>query len=376
MKVLFACGGTAGHINPGLSIAAALGSRCPDIQIRFAGNPDGMEARLVPGAGFEFVPFRAMGIQRRLTPYNIYRNAKSVCLLLTAQARAKKVIRAFEPDLVVGTGGYVSGPILLTAAIMGIPTATHEQNAFPGVTTKLLAKQVDKVLLAVEKAKEYLPKEAAGKCIVTGNPVRPEILTERREEARRKCGVPEGKLCILSFGGSLGAQRVNEAVADVMAWHIKEGKLHHIHATGQYGVELLPRLLQERKVPYSDNPCLDIREYIDDMPACLAAADLVICRAGASTLSELAAAGRASILIPSPNVAENHQYHNAMVLQNAGAAVVLQEKELTGEALVKLVKELTQDPARLRRLGENAKKIAAPRAVEEIADQLLALVQK
>ncbi len=391
MKVLFACGGTAGHINPGLSIAAALGSRCPDIQIRFAGNPDGMEARLVPGAGFEFVPFRAMGIQRRLTPYNIYRNAKSVCLLLTAQARAKKVIRAFGPDLVVGTGGYVSGPILLTAAKMGIPTATHEQNAFPGVTTKLLAKQVDKVLLAVEKAKEYLPKEAAGKCIVTGNPVRPEILTERREEARRKCGVPEGKLCILSFGGSLGAQRVNEAVADVMAWHIKEGKLHHIHATGQYGVELLPRLLEERKapwkgspaldirdrkVPYSDNPCLDIREYIDDMPACLAAADLVICRAGASTLSELAAAGRASILIPSPNVAENHQYHNAMVLQNAGAAVVLQEKELTGEALVKLVKELTQDPARLRRLGENAKKIAAPRAVEEIADQLLALVQK
>ena len=376
MKVLFACGGTAGHINPGLSIAAALGSRCPDIQIRFAGNPDGMEARLVPGAGFEFVPFRAMGIQRRLTPYNIYRNAKSVCLLLTAQARAKKVIRAFEPDLVVGTGGYVSGPILLTAAKIGIPTATHEQNAFPGVTTKLLAKQVDKVLLAVEKAKEYLPKEAAGKCIVTGNPVRPEIRTERREEARRKCGVPEGKLCILSFGGSLGAQRVNEAVADVMAWHIKEGKLHHIHATGQYGVELLPRLLQERKVPYSDNPCLDIREYIDDMPACLAAADLVICRAGASTLSELAAAGRASILIPSPNVAENHQYHNAMVLQNAGAAVVLQEKELTGEALVKLVKELTQDPARLRRLGENAKKIAAPRAVEEIAAQLLALVQK
>ena len=376
MKVLFACGGTAGHINPGLSIAAALGSRCPDIQIRFAGNPDGMEARLVPGAGFEFVPFRAMGIQRRLTPYNIYRNAKSVCLLLTAQARAKKVIRAFEPDLVVGTGGYVSGPILMTAAKMGIPTATHEQNAFPGVTTKLLAKQVDKVLLAVEKAKEYLPKEAAGKCIVTGNPVRPEILTERREEARRKCGVPEGKLCILSFGGSLGAQRVNEAVADVMAWHIKEGKLHHIHATGQYGVELLPRLLQDRKVPYSDNPCLDIREYIDDMPTCLAAADLVICRAGASTLSELAAAGRASILIPSPNVAENHQYHNAMVLQNAGAAVVLQEKELTGEALVKLVKELTQDPARLRRLGENAKKIAAPRAVEEIADQLLALVQK
>lgn len=375
MKVLFACGGTAGHINPGLSIAAVLRERCPDAEIRFAGNPDGMEARLVPKAGFDFVPFKAMGIQRRLTPYNIYRNVKSVCLLMTAEPRAKKVIRAFAPDLVVGTGGYVSGPILLMAARMGIPTATHEQNAFPGVTTKLLSKQVDKVLLAVEKAREYLPKEAAERCVVTGNPVRPEILLERRAEARRKCGVPEGKLCILSFGGSLGAQRVNEAVADVMAWHTKEGKIHHIHATGQYGTQLLPRLLTQRGVAWEGNPNLDIREYIDDMPACLAAADLVICRAGASTLSELTAAGRASVLIPSPNVAENHQYHNAMVLQNAGAAVVVEEKDLTGAGLVKLVRELTGDPARLGQLGENARKIAAPRAVEQIADELLALLK-
>ena len=376
MKVLFACGGTAGHINPGLSIAAALGSRCPDIQIRFAGNPDGMEARLVPGAGFEFVPFRAMGIQRRLTPYNIYRNAKSVCLLLTAQARAKKVIRAFGPDLVVGTGGYVSGPILLTAAKMGIPTATHEQNAFPGVTTKLLAKQVDKVLLAVEKAKEYLPKEAAGKCIVTGNPVRPEILTERREEARRKCGVPEGKLCILSFGGSLGAQRVNEAVADVMAWHIKEGKLHHIHATGQYGVELLPRLLQDRKVPYSDNPCLDIREYIDDMPACLAAADLVICRAGASTIGELTALGKPAILVPSPFVAANHQYKNAKVLLDRGGVELMEEKDCTGEGLYRTALELLADGARRASMGRALKGLAAPDAAQDIYKNLMKLVKK
>ena len=231
------------------------------------------------------------------------------------------------------------------------------------------------MLLAVEKAREYLPKEAAERCVVTGNPVRPEILLERREEARRKCGVPEGKLCILSFGGSLGAQRVNEAVADVMAWHTKEGKIHHIHATGQYGTQLLPRLLTQRGVAWEGNPNLDIREYIDDMPACLAAADLVICRAGASTLSELTAAGRASVLIPSPNVAENHQYHNAMVLQNAGAAVVVEEKDLTGAGLVKLVRELTGDPARLGQLGENARKIAAPRAVEQIADELLALLK-
>ena len=309
MKVLFACGGTAGHINPGLAIAAAIRRRHPGAVIRFAGNPDGMEARLVPGAGFEFVPFKAMGIQRRLT-------------------------------------------------------------------TKLLAKRVDKVLLAVAKAEEYLPQEAKGKCVVTGNPVRPEILTARREEARRLCKVPEGKVCLLSFGGSLGAQRVNEAVADVMAWHKGTGNIHHIHATGQYGTELLPRLLREKGVSWEGCPGLDIREYIDDMPNCLAAADLVICRAGASTLSELEAAGRASILIPSPNVAENHQYHNAMVLQNAGAAVVLEEKDLTGETLVKLVQELTADPARLAQLGEKAKGIAALNAVETIADQVLGLVKK
>lgn len=377
MKILFACGGTAGHINPGLAIAAALRERAPGCDIRFAGNPDGMEARLVPAAGFDFVPFRAMGIQRRLTPYNIYRNIKSVGLLMTAEPRARKVIRAFSPDLVVGTGGYVSGPILLEAARMGIPTATHEQNAFPGVTTKLLAGRVDKVLLAVEKARDHLPESSREKCVVTGNPVRPQVLTEQREEARKKCGVPEGKICLLSFGGSLGAQRVNEAVAEVMAWHVGsgDGRIHHIHATGQFGTQLLPRLLHERGVEIQDSPSLDIREYISDMPVCLAAADLVICRAGASTLSELEAAGRASILIPSPNVAENHQYHNAMVLQNAGAAVVVEEKNLTGESLVKMVKELTRDPEALRKLGENAGKLARPHAVDEIADQLLALAK-
>ena len=374
MKVLFACGGTAGHINPALSIAAALRSRYPGVEIRFAGNPDGMEARLVPAAGFEFVPFRAMGIQRRLTPDNIYRNIKSVGLLATAGSRARRVIRAFDPDLVVGTGGYVSGPILLKAAQMNIPTATHEQNAFPGVTTKLLSRKVDKILLAVEKAREHLPKECWERCVVTGNPVRPEIFTAHREQARAKYHIPDDQVCILSFGGSLGAQRVNEAVADVMAWHTREGKIHHIHATGRYGVELLPRLLEERRVAWKDNPNLDIREYIDDMPDCLAAADLVICRAGASTLSELQAAGRASILIPSPNVAENHQYHNAMVLQNADAAVVLEEKDLTGETLVKLVKELAGDPQRLARLGENARKMAAPHAVEQIVEEIVSLV--
>ena len=372
-KIMFACGGTAGHINPALSVASLIRQEHPDWQIRFAGNPDGMEARLVPKAGFEFVPFRSMGIQRKLTPYNIYRNIKSVCLLTTAAPRAKKVIRDFQPDLVMGTGGYVSGPIVREAAVLGIPTVTQEQNAFPGVTTKLLSKYVDKVLLAVKEAQDRA--DLGPHCVVTGNPVRPEIFTANREESRKALGVPDGKFCLLSFGGSLGAQRVNEAIADVMAWHIPEGKIHHIHATGQYGTELLPELLDKKKADWKNNPNLDIREYIDNMPQCLAAADLVICRAGAITLSELQAAGRASILIPSPNVAENHQYHNAMVLVNHGAAMVIEEKDLTGEKLIEMVKSLSDHPEKAAELGRNAKKLASPDANRKIMEEALALLK-
>ena len=370
LKILFACGGTAGHINPALSVAATIRQRYPDTEICFAGNPNGMEARLVPAAGFDFVPFRAMGIQRRLTPQNIVRNFKSVGLLITSGGRAQRVIEAYKPDIVVGTGGYVSGPIVLKASQMGIKTVTHEQNAFPGVTTKLLFRHVDKVLLAVEKAKDYLPQGID--CVVTGNPIRPQILTADRYAARKVLGIPSNKICLLSFGGSLGAQRINESIADVMAWHVPKGNIHHIHATGQYGVELLPHLLKERGVDVK-SPSLDIREYINDMPMCLAAADLVICRAGAITLSELQAVGRASILIPSPNVAENHQFHNAMVLVNQNAAVVIEEKELSGKKLASTVNDLILDPQRLRLLGENAKKLAILNANDRILEEIMAL---
>lgn len=371
-KILFVCGGTAGHINPAVSVAQTIRERRPEIELVFAGNPDGMEARLVPQAGFTFLPFKAMGIQRKLTPYNIYRNFKSAGLLLTASARAKKLLQRVNPQLVMGTGGYVSGPIVLQAARMGIKTVTHEQNAFPGVTTKLLAKRVDKLLVAVDKAATLLERPD---CIVTGNPVRPEILNKNRADARRALGIDNDIFCLLSFGGSLGAQRVNEAVAEVMAWHVPQGCVHHIHATGRYGVELLPHLLEERHVSYRDNPHLDIREYIDDMPTCLAAADLVICRAGAITLSELQAAGRASILIPSPNVAENHQYHNAMVLAERGAAQVLEEKELSGARLASMVMTLQQDRAKTAELGRNARAMAIDGANERIADEVLELLR-
>ena len=373
MKVLFACGGTAGHINPALAVAAELRRRIPDCDILFVGNPDGMEATLVPRAGFDFAPFRSMGIQRRLNWNNIKRNVKSVCLLMTARSRANKILRDFAPDVVMGTGSYISAPILLAAAALHIPCMTHEANALPGVSNRMVAQKVDKFLIAVPEAEKRLPPRPD--YIVTGNPVRPEILSADREAARSRLGVKPGQVCLLSFGGSLGAQTVNRAVADLMAWHVPEGKLHHIHATGQYGVELLPELLRERGVSFENNPNLDIREYIHDMPDCLAAADLVIARAGAMTLAELTAVGRASVLIPSPNVAENHQYHNAMVLADHNAAVVIEEKDLTGEKLVTVVKELTADPEKLRQIGLAAKALGVPDACGHITDELLKLYE-
>ena len=374
MKILFACGGTAGHINPAIAVANYLREKDPTVEILFAGNPKGMEARIVPNAGYAFEPIKVLGIQRHLSLHNIKNNIMALWYLAGSSSRAKEIIDGFHPDIVMGTGGYVSGPVVRKAALMGYKTIAMESNAYPGVTTKLLAKYVDKIFLDVEESKKYLPE---GKTyVVTGNPVREEIFTAGRKAAREFYGVGD-RICLLSFGGSLGAQRLNEAVANLMAWHLKEKDFLHIHGSGSYyGPDYYSDLLKEKGIDAKKHDNLIIREYINDMPRCLAAADLVISRCGAITLAELKAAGRASILIPSPNVAENHQYHNAMVLENHGAAVVIEEKDLTGELLCQTVKELTEDPEKLRKLSENAAKMAVRDANERIRKEILSLLEK
>ncbi|HCU33494.1 MAG TPA: undecaprenyldiphospho-muramoylpentapeptide beta-N-acetylglucosaminyltransferase [Ruminococcaceae bacterium] len=374
MRVLFVCGGTGGHINPALAVAGYLKKQQPNAQILFAGSPLGMEAGLVPKAGFDFAPIKVKGFQRQLSWRNLKNNMMAVVYLTTSGYRSRQILREFRPDVVMGTGGYVSGPLVRQAAKMGIPTLTHEQNAFPGVTTKLLSKYVDRVMLAVPEAKKYLNPNA--RFVVTGNPVREAFFTADRNAVRKKMGL-EGKICVLSFGGSLGARRVNEAMAELIAHNQNNPSIFHIHATGAYGTELFPQLLKEKGITNSKtNPNLDIREYIYDMPECFAAADLVIGRSGASTLSELEAAGKASILIPSPNVAENHQYHNAMTLVRKDAAVVIEEKDLTGKRLCDAFDRLFADPERLRRLGENAASLAINDANDRIYRQIIELASK
>lgn len=362
MKVLFAGGGTAGHINPALAVAGYLKEKEPDADILYIGAKGGMEERLVPRAGFAFRGITVSGFHRGLSLKNVGRNLKTVVRVFTSSMEARRIIRTFGPDLCVGTGGYVAGPVVREAIRLGIPSLIHEQNAYPGVTNKMLSRRADRTMLAVADAQKYLAP--AARCSLTGNPVRQEVLRAGREEARGKLGLDSRPL-ILSFGGSLGARRINEAVAELLVASAKSGRFQHIHGYGQWG-KWFPDLLKEKGLDPAAHREIDVREYIDDMPDCLAAADLVICRAGAITLSELQAKGKASILIPSPNVAENHQYHNAMALVDRQAAVLIEEKDLTGESLCKKVEELFADPDAVSRLSENAAKMAIPDACGRI----------
>ena len=372
MRVLIAAGGTAGHINPALAIAGALKKADPTAEIHFAGRKEGMEYRLVTQAGYPFHHIEITGFQRRLTLNNVRRNIITLWNLALSGPKARAMLRELKPDLVIGCGGYVSGPVVRCAAKHGIKTALHEQNAFPGVTNKLLAPDVDIVFAAVPAAVEKLG--APAKTRVVGNPVRPEVFAKAkdRDAIRAQLGAGD-RTVILSFGGSLGARRVNEVVADLCAWEQHNHKnVLHLHATGQYGVELFQNLEKEKSFTPGDS--LIVKEYINNMPELLAAADLIISRAGALTLAELEAVGRAAVLIPSPNVAENHQYYNALELQKAGAAVVIEEKDLTGEALISTVDGLLSAPGKLAEMGRNARSLSVDDSLDRIASDLVELV--
>ncbi len=373
MNIVFVAGGTGGHINPALAIAGTIKEKFPDVNISFIGNRTGMEATLVPKAGYDFYPIDVAGFQRKISLNNIKRNAVAVYRVFKSTAQSGKILKELKPDVVVGTGGYTCGPVLRKAAKMGIKTATHEQNAFPGVTTKTLCKYVDEVMVAMPDAIKRLPKDR--KYVVTGNPVRSSIISTTREQAREKLGL-DNRPMILSLGGSLGARAVNEAVAEVLAWHANDKKYYHFHAIGKFGMEWMPDLLHSKGVDYENMENLRISEYIYDMDLCMAAADLVINRAGASTISELQVKGMPSILIPSPNVAENHQFYNAKTLSDNSAAILIEEKDLSGETLIEAVKSVIEDKEKLQQMGENAKKTAVFDANERIVDVIMNLYNK
>ncbi len=369
-RILIAAGGTGGHINPALGTAGYIKEKAPDAEIIFAGTKDKMEARLVPQAGYELKTIEISGFYRSFSPSAIKHNIGTLSKLLKSSSQAKKIIKDFKPDLVIGFGGYVSGPVLRMAAKLGIPTAIHEQNAFPGVTNKALAGRVDRVMLTAKQAEKYMkPKNP---CVITGLPIRGDILKADPDFAKAELNL-EGKPLVLSMGGSLGAKPVNDAVLGMIIKKCRDNDCVFLHATGKGG-EWFIEELKKAGIDPEKQKNVRVVEYID-IPKCLPAADLVISRSGASTLSELQALGKPSILIPSPYVTENHQFHNAMALVENNAAVILEEKDLTPDSLTQKADELLHNRERLEEIGRNAKAMAVSDATERIYETLCEIVK-
>lgn len=377
MRFLFATGGTAGHINPAIAVASYIKEQYPESEILFIGTADHMEARLVPNAGFDFKTIKINGFKRSLSPKAIAANIKTVFRLFDSEKASKNIIREFNPDVVIGFGGYVSGPVLQQAVKMKIPCCIHEQNAFPGITNKQLAKKVDRVMLTVEDAVRHLqPKNEVA---LTGLPVRGELLNKSKPAARIELGIADDKPLVLSFGGSLGARPLNEAMFDIICENAEKNSVYHIHSVGTNGKDFLEKFAENGFRQTSEGVYkkgnAEVRLYIDNMDTCMAAADLVVGRAGASSLSEIEAMGKASILIPSPYVAENHQYHNAMALVNRNAARILEEKDLTSEALKELINSILSDRSLLCEIEKNAKAMAVTDSRERIAEIIMSLAK-
>ena len=365
MNLIFTCGGTAGHINPAIAIANMMKERYPDARILFIGATGHMEEKLVPQAGFEVKCLPGSGLSRKLNLAGIKKNLHAVKCVLDAVKECKRTFREFQPDVVIGTGGYASFPALYAAQSMGIPTCVHESNAVPGVTTKMAANKASRVLVAFEESVKYYKQP--DKVEIVGMPVRREFLYTTKEQARQELGL-SGHVVVSAFG-SQGAKVMNETMADMMVLEQKDGfPFHHIHATGSFGKEWMPKRVKDNGVDYENIENLDIREYIYNMPTVMAAADIVIGRAGSATCNEIAASGTPCILIPSPNVTNNHQEKNARVLEEGGGAVVVLEKDCSPEKMYELIRSLLDDEARREKMSRKLHTMVHLNSTERICD--------
>ena len=369
MRVLMTCGGTGGHINPAIAIANTIKENIPDAEILFVGTKRGKESELVPRAGYRLEFVESEGIRRSLSPANI----RALYRALVSPYAARPLIRDFAPDLVVGTGGYACWPVLKGASMLGIPCAVHESNAIPGMAVKRLQKSVDKILINFDKTREYIVKK--DKIVRVGNPLSSGFSTMEKDAAREKHGIPQDGLCVLSYGGSGGAEFLNSIAVDVMKAYISSHPdITFIHAAGARDYPATRARFEEMGLGNCEN--IRLMEYIYDMPEYMAAADVVICRAGAMTISELSMMKKACVMIPSPNVVDNHQYKNAKVLSDAGAACLLEEDGLDAETLWSHLEGLLYD-GRKRRAQEDAISAFADRdANQHIFEELMKIARR
>lgn len=374
MKFLFTCGGTAGHINPAVGVAQRLKGLMPDCEILFIGATGHMETELVPREGFDIKTVNITNIKREISLEGLKHNFKTVKNVLTSTSEAKTILRQFRPDVVLGTGGYVCYPVLKAAHSMKIPTVVHESNAVPGLTTKMLSSTANKILVGFEESKQYYRNPE--KVIVTGTPVREDFRNFDKFAARKKLGIDPEKPLVVSVWGSLGAAFMNKTMVGFIDKALGNPFFSLIHSAGKNGYGAMLNEMEKADVKDAKQNGMEIREYIYDMPLIMTAADLVMCRSGASTLSELTVLGKPVILVPSPNVTNNHQEKNARVLEKAGAAVLIPESDITSDKLLGAVSLLLSRPETLEAMSEQMKKIGVGDATERIANIVLDLAVK
>lgn len=367
VKVIFAGGGTGGHINPAISIADYAKSVDDDFKALFIGTRKGLEKKLVPAAGYDIEYIDIEGFDRK----NMLRNVRVLKKLVEARKRCREIIRGFKPDCVVCTGGYVSGPVAMAAYREGVSALIHEQNVYPGLTVRGSEKYVDYVAVSFDETEQFLKDKK--KCVVTGNPIRSEILNADKAAARKKLGI-KGKY-VLIFGGSLGADRINEAVVAMLPKFKENKKLQLLFGTGERNFAKVSAAAAAAGITPSERN-ITITPYINNMADVMAAADLVVARSGAITVSEIAALGKPSILIPSPNVVRNHQEQNAREFERHGAAEVITEAELTPELLYEKIETLLGDETKLSAMSENLKQLARTDALERIYELMQKMTDK
>ena len=366
MKIVISGGGTGGHIYPALTIAQEIKSIEPQAEIIFVGTAQGLEKNIVPRYGFPLKFITVAGFERHFS----FGTLKSLWKLLLGLKEARSLLKALKPDLVIGTGGYVCGPVLFWAAQMGIPTCVQEQNAMPGVTNRILSYFVRAICLGYQEGAKYFKGKA--RQVFTGNPVRQEILADNREAGLSFFGLDEHKKTLLVFGGSRGARSINTAMVEVEKQLAGRSDVQVLHATGELDFEQHKAQVGEETFT-ADN--IKILPYIHEMPLALSLADVAVSRAGAIGLAELLVKGVPTILIPYPYATANHQEYNARAVEAAGAAIVILDKELTGDALRQEVERLLVRPEALTSMHEAAQRLSKPQAAKVIAETALQLIK-
>lgn len=362
-RVIISGGGTGGHIFPALSIADAIRRKHPTAKILFVGANNRMEMQRVPDAGYDIVGLPIAGFDRK----NLFRNIKVLWLILKSQRMAKKIIKDFAPQVAVGVGGYASGPTLKMAASMNIPTLIQEQNSYAGVTNKILAKKAKMICVAYDNMSRFFPHE---KIKLTGNPVRKSLIDMRSNhiEAIERMGLDTDKKCVLIVGGSLGARSINESIMAQIELIRNNPDIQFVWQTGKLYFEEMKTRVAQAGAPAN----LTVTDFVTNMADALSAADLVVSRAGAGSISEFALLGKAVILVPSPNVSEDHQTKNAMALVDKGAAIYVADAKAKDELVAKAIATV-KDSALLASLEENIEKMGKPNAAEDIAEEVMML---